>query len=145
MEHNQIDDSNNTIDQSSPCQSYIDNITLQYFSNKAYHNKCNSNNDTTKHKDEEYLRNITTNKYRISNLIKKYIDNPEHKLNSNIDTAIENLFKSCIQHFELLDNNSNQDQSVNNNYYCNDDDVMFEFIDDVSETKSYWGKSIHKI
>ena len=72
-------------------------------------------------------------------------------MNSNIDTAIENLFKSCIQHFELLDNNSNiiddhhQDQRVNNDYYCNDDDVMFEFIDDVSETKSYWGKSIHKI
>ena len=140
-----IDDS---IDYSSPQNSYIDSITLQCFSNKSSYNKylTQTNND---HANTEHINKVKQYKYKITELLQNYLNNPIESITLDIDNAMENFSKTCIQHFEMKEleeiNNLAYYESSNDNN--NDEDIMFGKIDNNFKPsfQSFWGKGARKI
>ena len=169
MENNQIEtlskkdepqtrviDENPLIDTSHNDTSFngnasFDQITLELMCNKKKYNKIIEKTNPKKFEENREQTN-KLNKYsdKIMNITNQLLESPEIQITNEINNAFEEYSKICIRYFEMkeYENKYNRESE--------DEDMMFDKIDDSYEniekidtfftpSKSYWGKSIHKI
>ena len=132
----------------------IDKITLQLLTNKHQYNKYLSKEDPKKFKEhQEYLEKIKKYRFKILNLSKHFLENPESCINLEMDEMFSIFAKTAIRYFEMKEieiqhfyNSSENEQ---------EDETLFGTIDENEEEEeqeenpskemnSFWGKSINK-
>lgn len=126
----------------------IDKITLQLLTNKNQYNKYLSKEDPKKFKEhQEYLENINKYRFKILNLSKHFLENPESCINLEMDEMFYIFAKTTIRYFEM------KEVEIQNFYNSSDqeDDTLFGTIDEKEkgenpskEMNSFWGKTIKK-
>tara|TARA_A200000113_G_scaffold198086_1_gene189976 strand:- start:902 stop:1285 length:384 start_codon:yes stop_codon:yes gene_type:complete len=119
---------------------FIDDITLQYFSNKQQYNKIVKTNSIKFKERQEFLENLEKYKNEISSITNEYCNNINKEISNELDEAFEKYAKYCIKHIELkaMEERNNSDD---------DDDMLFGKIDNPStgSVHSFWGPSVKKI
>ena len=131
--------------------SSFDQITLELMCNKKKYNKIIEKTNPKKF-EENREQTIKLNKYsnKIMNITNQLLESPEIQITNEINNAFEEYSKICIRYFEMKEYESKY------NHDSEDKDMMFDKIDDsyknkekidpfFTPSKSYWGKSIHKI
>jgi hypothetical protein len=128
----------------------IDKITLQLLTNKHQYNKYLSKEDPKKFREhQEYLEKIKKYRFKILNLSKHFLENPESCINLEMDEMFSIFAKTAIRYFEMKEieiqnfyNSSENDE---------EDETLFGTIDEIEqeenpskEMNSFWGKSINK-
>ena len=171
MENNQIEtlskkdepqtrvvDELTSVDTSFNGNSSFDQITLELMCNKKKYNKIIEKTNPKKF-EENREQTIKLNKYsdKIMNITNQLLDSPDTQITNEINNAFEEYSRICIRYFEMKEYENKY------NHESEDEDILFGNIDDSYEnkekidpfftpnpmnkipTKSYWGKSIHKI
>ena len=118
---------------------FIDDITLQYFSNKQQYNKI-VKTDSIKFKErQEFLENLEKYKNDISSITNEYCNNINKEISNELDEAFEKYAKYCIKHIEL--------KAMEERNNSEDDDMLFGKIDNHStgNVHSFWGPPVKKI
>lgn len=122
--------------------SFIDDLSLQYLTNKTVYNKCLSTIDESKYNEVKNFHNkINDHKERILEITKNYLNNPELQISSDLDNIFETFVKHCIRHIEMK-----KLESIND-YNKNDDpDTLFEKMEEcLDPIHSFWGAGVRKI
>jgi hypothetical protein len=136
----QNDESNN---------EFIDNITLELLMNKGQYNKYISKKHPEKYeKVKEFQEKLYKYKYDIIDLTKDLLENPEKEVTKEVNDIFEAYSKKLIHYFEMKEvetGNLFTPRPYNND----EDDMMFEKIDEPTPTPvnygdSLWGKRITK-
>lgn len=136
----QNDESNN---------EFIDNITLELLMNKGQYNKYISKKHPEKYeKVKEFQEKLYKYKYDIIDLTKDLLENPEKEVTNEVNDIFEAYAKKLIHYFEMKEvetGNLFTPRPYNND----EDDMMFEKIDEPTLTPvnygdSLWGKRITK-
>lgn len=138
----------------------FDQLTLELMCNKKKYNKIIEKTNPKKF-EENREQLLKLNKYskKIMNITKELLDSPDTQITNEINNAFEEYSKICIRYFEMKE----YENKFNNEIESQDEDMLFDKIDDSYEntekldsyftpnpmnslpSKSYWGKSIHKI
>lgn len=120
---------------------FIDDITLQYFSNKQQYNKIVKTNSIKFKERQEFLENLEKYKNEISSITNEYCNNINTEISNELDEAFEKYAKYCIKHIEL------KAMEERNNSDDDDDDMLFGKINNYStgSVHSFWGPSVKKI
>lgn len=131
-----MDSSNNTTNE------FIDDITLQFLTNKQSYNKYLSNYDKQKYDERnEFKAKILKYTQKILDITNTYLDSPDSQISSELDEVFEVYMKACIKHIEFKDleksNAYNHDKDE-----TDDDNVMFGKID--NDFHSFWGGRVVK-
>ena len=122
--------------------SFIDDLTLQYLTNKTVYNKCLSTIDESKYNEVKRFHNkINDHKETILEITENYLNNPELQISSDLDNIFETFVKHCIRHIEMK-----KVESIND-YNKNDDpDMLFEKMEESFDPiHSFWGPGVRKI
>lgn len=127
---------------------FIDNITLELLMNKGQYNKYISKEHPEKYeKVKEFQGKLYKYKYDIIDLTKELLENPEKEITNEVNDIFQAYAKKLIHFFEM------KELETGNLFtprpYNNDDDMMFEKIDEptltpVNNRDSLWGKRITK-
>lgn len=129
---------------------FIDNITLELLMNKGQYNKYISKEHPEKYeKVKEFQGKLYKYKYDIIDLTKELLENPEKEITNEVNDIFQAYAKKLIHFFEMKEletGNLFTPRPYNNN---DDDDMMFEKIDEPTLTPmnnrdSLWGKRITK-
>lgn len=140
----------NTTQNDEPNNEFIDNITLELLMNKGQYNKYISKKHPEKYeKVKELQEKIYKYKYDIIDLTKELLENPEKEITNEVNDIFEAYAKKLIHYFEMKEletGNLFTPRPYNND---DDDDMMFEKIDEPTPTpvnygESLWGKRITK-
>ncbi len=129
---------------------FVDNITLELLMNKTQYNKYVSQKDPEKFiKIKQYAEKITKYKYDIIDLTNDLLNNPEKQINLEINEIFEAYAKKMIDYFEIKEIESGNLFTPRSYNQDNDDDMMFEKIDEPIrrsniDNTSVWGKRISK-
>ena len=129
-----MDSSNNSTNE------FIDDITLQFLTNKSQYNKYLSNYDKQKFDEiNEFKNKINKNREKILEITKTYMDNPDAQISIELYEAFEIYMKVCIKHIDFKNleklNAYNYDKTV-------EVDTIFENVD--NNFNSYWGSGVIK-
>ena len=129
-----MDSSNNSTNE------FIDDITLQFLTNKSQYNKYLSNYDKQKFDEiNEFKSKINKNAQEILEITKTYMNNPDTQISVELYEAFEIYMKACIKHIEF----KNLEKLNAYNYDKTEEvDTMFENID--NDFNSYWGSGVIK-
>jgi transcription elongation factor GreA-like protein len=129
-----MDSSNNSTNE------FIDDITLQFLTNKSQYNKYLSNYDKQKFDEiNEFKSKINKNAQEILEITKTYMNNPDTQISAELYEAFEIYMKACIKHIEF----KNLEKLNAYNYDKTEEvDTMFENID--NDFNSYWGSGVIK-
>lgn len=129
-----MDSSNNSTNE------FIDDITLQFLTNKSQYNKYLSNYDKEKFNEiNEFKKKINENREKILEITNIYMDNPDTDISIELYEAFEIYMKASIKHIEF----KNLEKSNAYNYDKNEEvDTIFENVD--NEFNSYWGSGVIK-
>jgi hypothetical protein len=108
----------------------LDKITLELLINKNQYNKYLVKEDPKKYElHKKYLESIKKYKYKILNITKKFIEDPEFSLNLEMNEMFSIFFKTFIRYFDM------QEVEIQNFYNIDtkkeDEDIMFGKIDEV--------------
>lgn len=140
----------NTTQNDEPNNEFIDNITLELLMNKGQYNKYISKKHPEKYeKVKELQEKIYKYKYDIIDLTKELLENPEKEITNEVNDIFEAYAKKLIHYFEMKEletGNLYTPRPYNND---DEDDMMFEKIDEPTPTPvnngdSLWGKRITK-
>lgn len=132
-----------------PNNEFIDNITLELLMNKGQYNKYISKSHPEKYeKVKEFQEKLYKYKYDIIDLTKDLLENPEKEITNEVNNIFEAYAKKLIHFFEMKEietGNLFTPRPYNND----EDDMMFEKIDEPTHTPvnygdSLWGKRITK-
>jgi hypothetical protein len=132
-----------------PNNEFIDNITLELLMNKGQYNKYISKKHPEKYeKVKEFQEKLYKYKYDIIDLTKDLLENPEKEVTNEVNDIFEAYAKKLIHYFEMKEvetGNLFTPRPYNND----EDDMMFEKIDEPTLTPvnygdSLWGKRITK-
>lgn len=132
-----------------PNNEFIDNITLELLMNKGQYNKYISKKHPEKYeKVKEFQEKLYKYKYDIIDLTKDLLENPEKEVTNEVNDIFEAYAKKLIHYFEMKEvetGNLFTPRPYNND----EDDMMFEKIDEPTPTpvnygESLWGKRITK-
>ena len=129
-----MDSSNNSTNE------FIDDITLQFSTNKSQYNKYLSNYDKQKFDEiNEFKSKINKNTQEILEITKTYMNNPDTQISVELYEAFEIYMKACIKHIEF----KNLEKLNAYNYDKTEEvDTVFENID--NDFNSYWGSGVIK-
>ena len=129
-----MDSSNNSTNE------FIDDITLQFLTNKSQYNKYLSNYDKQKFDEiNEFKSKINKNTQEILEITKTYMNNPDTQISVELYEAFEIYMKACIKHIEF----KNLEKLNAYNYDKTEEvDTVFENID--NDFNSYWGSGVIK-
>lgn len=129
-----MDSSNNSTNE------FIDDITLQFLTNKSQYNKYLSNYDKQKFDEiNEFKKKINKNKEKILEITKTYMDNPDAQISIELHEAFEIYMKACIKHIDF----KNLEKLNAYNYDKTEEvDTIFENVD--NNFNSYWGSGVIK-
>lgn len=133
----------------------MDKITLELLTNKHQYNKYLSKEDPRKFKEhQEYLEKVKKYRFKILNLSKHFLENPESCINLEMDEIFSVFTKTAIRYFEM------KEIEIQNFYNSSEngveeDETLFGTIDEVEEQEeiieesskemnSFWGKTIKK-
>ena len=139
----------NTTQNDEPNNEFIDNITLELLMNKGQYNKYISKKHPEKYeKVKEFQEKLYKYKYDIIDLTKDLLENPEKEVTNEVNDIFEAYAKKLIHYFEMKEvetGNLFTPRPYNND----EDDMMFEKIDEPTPTPvnygdSLWGKRITK-
>lgn len=139
-ENTEADETNN---------EFIDNITLELLMNKGQYNKYISKKHPEKYeKVKEFQGKLYKYKYDIIDLTKELLENPEKDISNDVNEIFEAYVKKLIHFFEMKEIDSGN-LFTPRPYNNDDDDMMFEKIDEPTSTPSnrgisLWGKRIIK-
>ena len=100
--------------------NYLDNITLEYFTNKTQYENILKKNDTSN--DRYYAKNKKFYKKRILDLTKRLFRDELNEEDKQLKSGFDNYVKSCINYLEFLDKRDimqnkydSSDNNMNNN------------------------------
>jgi hypothetical protein len=124
------DGKHDLLDSAKHSMSEIDNITLNYFANKAQY--VNILKKTEISRDKKFKTNKKFYKKRILDLTKRlFRDDEEEMLDIHVNNSFNTYIKSCITYFMFLDKND-----IIQEKYADDvtNETMLHDIDNIHET-----------
>ena len=133
-----------------PNNEFIDNITLELLMNKGQYNKYISKTHPEKYeKVKEFQEKLYKYKYDIIDLTKELLENPEKEITNEVNDIFEAYTKKLIHFFEMKEIETGNLFTPRPYSNDNEDDMMFEKIDEpssipVNNVDSLWGKRISK-
>lgn len=128
---------------------FIDNITLELLMNKGQYHKYISKKHPEKYeKVKEYQEKLYKYKYDIIDLTKELLENPEKEITNEVNEIFEAYVKKLMHFFEMKEMETGN-MFTPRPYDNDEDDMMFEKIDEPTSTTntygdSLWGKRITK-
>ena len=141
-----MDLSNNFItDISSNNLSVLDDFTMQCLMNKSQYNKYLEKSNPIKYKKMSDFQNKKIYyKNGIIEIVKDYLTNMRFSVSNELDESFESFVKSCIKHFEMKEFEQNIEHKSKYSFDDNDD-VIFEKINNTVSNNSFWGPTVKKI
>ena len=91
----------------------IDKLTLELLMNKTTYQKYVENTDPKKFEENRtYKEKVELYKSRILEVTKEYLENPDKQVSLDMNHAFYEYSKSCIRHFEDIDVNAIDDDTL---------------------------------
>jgi len=143
----------------------IDKLTLELLTNKTHYKRYLEKEEPTKYQEHKiYLDKIQKYKYKILNLSKEFLENPEKMFNTEMNEMFKIYSKTIIRYIELKEvereNLYHKDEELDEEEILFDSEKMEsanpthvpildvfsleETLPRIEEQNSYWGKNIIK-
>jgi transcription elongation factor GreA-like protein len=91
----------------------IDKLTLELLMNKTTYQKYVEKTDPKKFEENRtYKEKVELYKSRILEITKEYLENPDKQVSLDMNHAFYEYSKSCIRHFEDVDVNAIDDDTL---------------------------------